>query len=161
MPTIRWYHASHLMSCAIVLAMALAGTSLAHAQQSPREKLLMDFGWKFHLGNEWGTGEAPINLGVSTGPARPGFNDSAWPTVNLPHDWAVALPFDSTAPADHGYKPIGAMFPDNSVGWYRRTFTIAAADLGKRIWIDFGGVFRNSRVYVNGVLVGRQRQGYS
>lgn len=56
----------------------------AHAQQSPRQKLLMDSIWKFHLGNEWGTSEGPINLGVSSVPARSVFNDASWPTVNLP-----------------------------------------------------------------------------
>jgi beta-galactosidase len=140
---------------------ALTGACSANAQETPREKLLMDSGWKFHLGNEWGTGEAPINLGVSTGPARPDFNDISWSSVNLPHDWAVALPFDQNAPADHGYKPIGSRYPENSVGWYRRTFTLPAEDEGKRIWIEFGGVFRDSRVYLNGCLVGRQPRGYS
>ncbi|HKO16175.1 MAG TPA: hypothetical protein VJU87_08045, partial [Gemmatimonadaceae bacterium] len=80
----------------------LVSDSSGILQQATREKLLMDSGWKFHLGNEWGTGEELINLGVSTGPARQTFDDSSWPTINLPHDWAVALPFDSTAPADHG-----------------------------------------------------------
>lgn len=150
-----------LASCSAALCIVLAGISPARAQQAPREKLLMDSGWKFHLGDAWGTGEALINLGVSTGPARQEFDDSSWATINLPHDWAVALPFDSTAPADHGYKPIGPRFPGNSIGWYRRTFTIPAADTGKRIWIEFGGVFRNSLVYVNGILVGRQPRGYS
>ncbi|MFZ0761424.1 MAG: beta-galactosidase GalA [Candidatus Sulfotelmatobacter sp.] len=145
----------------IALALALTTMSPARAQQAPREKLLMDFGWKFHLGNEWGIGEVPINLGVSTGPARPDFDDSSWATVNLPHDWAVSLPFDRSAPGDHGYKPIGPKFPENSVGWYRRTFTRPTEDEGKRIWIEFGGVFRDSRVYVNNCLVGRQPRGYS
>src|SRR6185437_17105899 len=84
-----------LVSCSAVLWIMLAAISPARAQQAPREKLLMDFGWKFHLGNEWGTGEAPINVAVSTGPARQEFDDSSWPTIDLPHDWAVALPFDS------------------------------------------------------------------
>jgi beta-galactosidase len=145
----------------IALALMLAGIYPAEAQESPRERLLMDRGWKFHLGNEWGTGEAPINLGVSTGPARPDFDDSAWARVNLPHDWTVALPFDKNAAGDHGYKPIGPGFPQNSVGWYRRAFTLPREDLGKRLWIEFGGVFRDSRVYVNGCLVGRQPRGYS
>jgi beta-galactosidase len=145
----------------MTLAVMFTGISPARGQAIEREKLLMDFGWKFHLGNEWGTGEGPINLGVSTGPARSDFNDVSWPKVNLPHDWAVALPFDRKAPADHGFKPIGPNFPENSVGWYRRTFSLAKEDEGKRIWIEFGGVFRDSRVYVNSCLVGRQPRGYS
>ena len=104
----------------------------------------MDFGWKFHLGNEWGSAEGPINLGVSTGPARPNFNDRSWTAIDLPNDWAVALPFDRNAPGNHGYKPIGPRFPDNDVGWYRRTFTLTADDAGKRIWIEFGGVYRTA-----------------
>jgi len=34
-------------------------------------------------------------------------------------------------------------------------------DEGKRIWIEFGGVYRDSLVYVNNCLVGRQPRGYS
>ncbi len=150
-----------MVQCSIALAVVLAVLGPASAQQSPRERLLMDFGWKFHLGNEWGTGEAPINLCVSTGPARTDFNDTSWPSINLPHDWAVALPFDQKAPGGHGFKPIGPSFPENSVGWYRRTFTLPAEDVGKRIWIEFGGIFRDSLVYVNSCLVGRQPRGYS
>ncbi len=150
-----------ILKCCLALAVTMAGICPARAQQVPRERLLMDSGWKFHLGNEWGTGEGPINLGVSTGPARPDFNDSSWPTVNLPHDWVVALPFDQNAPADHGYKPIGPKYPQNSVGWYRRTFTLSAQNEDERIWIEFGGVYRDSLVYVNSCLVGRQPRGYS
>jgi len=131
------------------------------AADSPREKLLLDFGWKFHLGNEWGTGEQLINLGISTGPAKPGFDDSSWTSLDLPHDWAVALPFDPQSNGDHGFKPRGPGFPQNNVGWYRRSFTLPQEDLGKRLWLEFGGVFRDSLVYVNGCLVGRQPRGYN
>lgn len=150
----------YLAKCSVVVTLVLAGTG-AVCQTIPREKLSMDMGWRFHLGDQWGTGENPINLGVSTGPVRPNFDDSSWAVVNLPHDWAVALPFDRNAPADHGYKPIGPGFPQNDIGWYRRTFSLSAQDEGKRIWIEFGGVYRDSLVYVNGCLVGRQPRGYS
>jgi beta-galactosidase len=92
-------------------------------------------------GNEWGTGGDAINLGVSTGPASPKFDDSTWATVNLQHDWAVAVPFDQNAPSNPGYKPIGPRYPENSVGWYRRTFTLQAEDEGKRIWIELAASF--------------------
>jgi beta-galactosidase len=131
------------------------------ADEGPREKLLMDTGWKFHLGNDWGTGEELINLGISKGPADPGFNDSSWTSVNLPHDWAVALPFDPKANDRHGYKTIGPDYPQNSIAWYRRTFTLPQSDLGRRLWIEFGGVYRDSLIYLNGCLIGRQQRGYN
>lgn len=145
---------------AALAAFFLLAHSLA-AADAPREKLLLDFGWKFHLGNEWGTGEQLINLGISTGPASPRFSDTNWTSLDLPHDWAVALPFDPQSNGDHGFKPRGPGFPQNNVGWYRRTFTLPQADLGKRLWLEFGGVYRDSLVYVNGCLVGRQPRGYN
>jgi beta-galactosidase len=150
-----------LAACSVVVGVMLTAALPVCAGETPREKLLMDFGWKFHLGNEWGTGEELINLGISTGPAKPSFNDASWTSINLPHDWAVALPFDRNANGGHGYKPIGPGFPQNSVGWYRRAFTLPREDAGRRLWIEFGGVYRDSLVYVNGCLVGRQPRGYS
>jgi beta-galactosidase len=150
-----------IAGCSIVVMACVAIACSALAQTAPREKLSMDRGWRFHLGDQWGSGENPINLGVSTGPANPDFDDGAWAILNLPQDWAVALPFDQKAPGDHGYKPIGSGYPQNDIGWYRRTFTLPASDEGKRIWIEFGGVYRDSLVYVNGCLVGRQPRGYS
>jgi beta-galactosidase len=132
------------------------------ADEAPRERLLMDSGWKFHLGNSnWGTGEELINVGISTGPADPNFNDKGWASVVLPHDWAVALPFDQKADHLHGFKPIGPGYPQNSIAWYRRTFTLPQSDLGRRLWIEFGGVYRDSLIYLNGCLIGRQQRGYN
>jgi beta-galactosidase len=120
----------------------------------------MDFGWKFHLGDDWGTGERLDKAGQSTGPASPAFDDLSWRSLNLPHDWAVELPFDPKADSDHGFKPVGPGFASNSVGWYRRTFTLPDEDKDKRLWLDFDGAFRDSRVFVNGFLVGHHESGY-
>ena len=149
-----------LVRCLYFLgAVIISGHSFA--DEMSRERLLMDGGWKFHLGNDWGTGEELINLGISKGPADPGFNDTSWTSVDLPHDWAVALPFDQKAQDRHGYKPIGPGYLQNSVGWYRRTFTVPQSNLGRRLWIEFGGVYRDSLVYLNGCLIGRQQRGYN
>src|ERR1700722_316044 len=144
---------------------AAAATALA-----PREHLLFDFGWKFQLGN--GTDPAK-DLGFGntqedfskTGNfkfARVGYDDSKWRSLNLPHDWAVELPFvwdDTLAP--HGYKPLGRRYPESSVGWYRREFDIPASDAGRRVAVEFDGAFRDVFVFVNGCFIGRNDNGYA
>ena len=127
----------------------------------PRERLLLDWGWKFHLGDQWGTGEDLAKAGSSVGPARGDFNDASWRALDLPHDWAIELPFDRQADTSHGFKPVGPGFLTNSVGWYRRTFTLPREDAGKRLWLEFDGAFRDTRVFVNGYFVGHHESGYS
>jgi beta-galactosidase len=125
-----------------------------------RERLLLDFGWKFHLGNEWGFAQNLAKAGTGNGPASTWFSDASWRAVNLPHDWAVELPFDSTADSGHGFKPVGPGFPQTSVAWYRRTFELPETDSGKRLWLEFDGVFRDCDVFVNGWFVGHHNSGY-
>ena len=131
------------------------------AASAPREKLLLDFGWKFHLGNDWGSALDLMKAGADGGPAQPGFVDLTWREVNLPHDWVVELPFDKNADLYHGFKPVGPGFPQNDVGWYRREIFIPKADEGSRIWIEFGGVYRNSTVFLNSYTIGHHASGYN
>ncbi|HTV39348.1 MAG TPA: beta-galactosidase GalA [Candidatus Sulfotelmatobacter sp.] len=146
----------------IIAILAVFGFStFALAQDSPRERLLFDFGWKFHLGDEWPDAVNLEKAGSSRGPAGRTFDDSQWQTINLPHDWVVQLPFDQKASYNQGYKPVGPGFPQNSVAWYRRTFQLPPQDAGKRIWLEFDGVFRDAQVFVNGWFVGHHEGGYN
>lgn len=102
--------------------------------------------------------------------AAPDFDDRGWEEVRLPHDFVVEGGFDPKGAdkpggkrpgsnelwydRDHGYKPKG-------VGWYRRTFDLPAADEGKRIWLEFDGVYRNSDVWINGHWLGHHWSGYT
>ncbi len=131
------------------------------ADPSPRERLLADFGWRFHLGDEWSTGQSLGKAGSSYGPASPDFSEASWRRVDVPHDWANELPFERKADGSHGFRPVGESHPHNSVGWYRRTFELPKSDAGRRIWLEFDGVFRDSLVFVNGWLVGHHESGYS
>ena len=109
--------------------------------------------------------------GASAKAATPDFDDKDWAEVQVPHDWAVALPFapppgplpkeTADAAAAHGFKAIGRDHPANSVGWYRHPIAITAADRGRRIWLEFDGVFRDCLVLVNGYVVGRNESGYA
>jgi beta-galactosidase len=98
----------------------------------------------------------------------PKFDDSGWAEVTVPHDWAVALPFaqgpavkDSDRGDSHGFKAIGRAFPQNSIGWYRTPTEVTASDRGRRIWLEFDGVFRDAIVFVNGYDVARNASGYA
>ena len=138
---------------------ALIATQLAFAD-SPREHLSLDANWKFHLGDDWPDAIDYWNAGHCRGAAAERFNDASWRVVNLPHDWAIELPFDQTADRGHGYKALGTTFPRNSVGWYRRTFALPKEDKGKRIWLTFDGVYRDSTLCINNYLVTRHESGY-
>jgi beta-galactosidase len=156
----------------IVLSFLLVSTANGqHQDQSPlRERLLMDFGWRFALGHSFDTkmdfdnGSGYFSYfakaGYGDGAASANFDDRAWRTLDVPHDWCVELPFDQRGGFSHGYKAIGRNFPENSVGWYRKHFFIPESDSGRRMFIEFDGVFRNSIVWVNGFYLGTEHSGY-
>ncbi|MCT4589968.1 MAG: DUF4982 domain-containing protein [Carboxylicivirga sp.] len=146
-----------------------------------REIIDLNDDWKFHFGHAADL-EKDFRLGTGTqlqfaklepaphgGHGIPstliGFDDSAWEEVNIPHDWAVDLPYDfsqnSGMGSRHGFKPVGREFPETSIGWYRKNFEVTKADEGKRIVLDFDGVFRNCMVWVNGFYMGRHWSGYT
>jgi beta-galactosidase len=153
-------------------AARLAADAQAAAPQAtgPREQLLFDFDWKFMFGNGvdpskdlgFGYGQGDFAKTGDFKFAKAGFDDSKWRTLNLPHDWAVELPFVwDEEQKSHGYKPLGRRYPETSVGWYRREFDIPASDAGRRISVDFDGAFRDVFVFVNGCFIGRNDHGYT
>ena len=101
------------------------------------------------------------------------FDDSGWADVILPHDWAAALPFtpnarfhptspDSEDPRNgHGFKPLGREYPATSIGWYRRRFQLSDQDAGRRLSLEFDGVFRDALIIVNGYILARNESGYA
>jgi len=87
-------------------------------------------------------------------PTSPDFVDNAWRTVHLPHDYVIEGTFTPTADAGHGSLPVAP-------AWYRKTFTLPASYKGKSVWIDFDGVYRDAKVYLNGKLLGAHPGGYT
>jgi beta-galactosidase len=114
----------------------------AFAADSPRKRLSMDFGWKFMLGDP--AGAQAENL-----------DESGWQAIDLPHDWSVAGSFDENAPAGGGggYLPTG-------IAWYRKTFPLADSFKGKKIAVEFDGVYENSEVWINNHWLGKRPFGY-
>lgn len=153
-----------------LLALLLAAAPGVLAQPpAPREAVRLD-DWRFAFGHpgdrERDFGHATgyfsylAKAGFADGPASPAFDDRAWRDVTVPHDWAVEAPFSPDGSHSHGYKAAGPGFPERSVGWYRTRVAVPEAALGRRVALEFEGVFRDADVFVNGFYVGTQPSGY-
>ena len=127
------------MKKTIALFCLLLGVAASNA----RERLNFDKGWRFCLAD-------------SAQMSSPRYNDSKWRTLNLPHDWAIEGDFSASAPSGNS----GGALPGGT-GWYRKTFTVDAADRDKQFYIDFDGVYMNSTVWINGTKLGTRPYGYS
>ncbi len=92
--------------------------------------------------------------GAQPGAAQVSFDDSGWQALRVPHDWAIAGPFNANGSGNTG------KLPWQGEGWYRKAFKLDAADAGKRVYLDFDGVMAEPKVYVNGKLAGQWDYGY-
>lgn len=134
--------ARHRGPVALLLAAALAVAFPAWcASASPRLRQNFDAAWRFHLG------DVP-------GADAPGFDDSAWRPLNLPHDWSIEGPYAPSNASGTGYLPAG-------IGWYRKSFRLPEAARGRQVSIEFDGVYRDSDVWINGRHLGHRPYGYS
>ncbi|WP_294958396.1 beta-galactosidase GalA [uncultured Flavobacterium sp.] len=148
---------------------------VAYAQHNgkvAREVVSLNKNWKFHLGSandpsrdfDYGIVRNFTIAGGGGGCIVPKFDDSSWSTVNVPHDWAVELPFGYHKHFDvqsHGYRPVGGFYPNNSIGWYRKHFSVDKKKEGQRFIIRFEGVYRDFKLWINNNFIGGNFSGYS
>ena len=124
---------------AVIMGAFLQGCT----QPVPRTHISFNEDWKFALA-------APDDA------AQPGFDDSGWRKLDLPHDWSIEGEFSEKNPATPG----GGALP-GGIGWYRKTFNVSTADRDRLTYISFDGVYRNSEVWINGNYLGKRPYGYS
>lgn len=117
--------------CISCLVTTLATANLA-AEETPRQHLELDDNWRFYLGDP--------KDGAATG-----LPDSGWRSVTLPHDWSIEGKMDPKAPmgGQGGFLPAG-------IGWYRCHLPVSSGWKGKRVRVEFEGVYMNAQVYLNG-----------
>jgi beta-galactosidase len=130
------------MSSLCSLIAILPSLNLHAAESSPRVHENFDLGWKFFQGD-------------LTNAEQTTFADTAWKQINLPHDWSIAGPYAQTNSAD----PRGGFLP-TGIGWYRKHFLAPKLLLGKKVSIEFDGVYRYSDVWLNGHFLGHYPFGY-
>jgi beta-galactosidase len=136
-----------------ILALSAQGHAQLASSTAPspaaRQTILFDADWKFHRGG-------------AQSAEQPAFDDGAWRAVDLPHDWSIedlpgtSSPFDRNAAGQ-----VSTGFTTGGTGWYRKTFVLAEADKGKRIVIQFDGIYMNPELWINGESLGSHPYGYT
>ncbi|HEX7317310.1 MAG TPA: glycoside hydrolase family 2 TIM barrel-domain containing protein [Pyrinomonadaceae bacterium] len=132
-----------------VVMLVLLGLTCARAQGDAGRVVLFDDDWRFQRGGAQGAEGAD-------------FDDSRWRRLDLPHDWSVedlpgkGTPFDPTA-----VSQVQGGFTVGGTGWYRKSFDVPASRKGKRLVIQFDGVYMNAEVWLNGRRVGAHPYGYT
>lgn len=140
-----------LLAAALVAAVAApaqAGSAgqVAASPASPRDTTLLATGWRF-------------SFGENRGAEAPGFDDSSWVTVDVPHTWnRVGYYHDARGPGSN--RPETAN-KDQGIGWYRLGFATPTASRGKRVWLEFDAASRVAEVWLNGKRLGEHRGGFS
>lgn len=145
----------------LLISVCIDSSSALAQDASPRQIFNLEAKWLFHAGDiamdvsKVPDGAYPATkAGNALGAAASNYDDTDWPEVNLPHDWAVATPFDQG-----NYKSFG--YHGKGVGWYRRAFTLDDSAKGKHLELQFDGIAMHATVWVNGILVARNFCGYT
>src|SRR5437773_5380091 len=119
------------------------------SMQNFSQTTVFDFDWRFHRGG-------------AQGAEMPGFDDSKWRNVDLPHDWSIEDLPGTRSPFDpNAISQVSGGFTVGGTAWYRKTFTIPADQKNKRIHIQFDGVYMNADFWLNGEFLGDHPYGYT
>ena len=133
---------SLLISCAMAFG---AGSVMAAApsvsKEVVRSRASFNENWKF------------LKMDA-VGAEKPSFDDTAWRSLRLPHDWAIEGPFDVK------YNARAGGLPFHGIGWYRKTFTVPATAKGSVVTVEFDGAMYNSEIWLNGHFLGNRPYGY-
>ncbi len=168
----------------ILLAASTAMTLSAFgANDSPRDRTSFNSGWLFTKSDPANVGDSlsyanlkpwllatsteflnpaatqPVrpqgNIGEAVAYTQPGFDDSAWRKLDVPHDWGIEGPFAQELPGETG------KLPWFGIAWYRKHFTVPAEDNGNRLFLDLDGAMSRATVWLNGQCIGGWPYGYS
>jgi beta-galactosidase len=129
------------VACLFLLSQAFA--------QNAGKTINFDKDWKFQSGGMQGA--AAVEL-----------DDVDWRALDLPHDWSIEDRPGTQSPFDpKAISQVSEGFTTQGSAWYRKRFRVSAADQGKRVLIQFDGVYMNADVYVNGKHLGNHPYGYT
>ncbi|MEX0987757.1 MAG: glycoside hydrolase family 2 TIM barrel-domain containing protein [Bacteroidales bacterium] len=131
----------HWIIIAIILSVA-AWMIFSTGNMQPRTDQKIDLNWRFMLDDD-------------TLFSDPGFDDTKWEFVTVPHDWMIR----GEVSADNKSGTAGGFYP-GGIGWYRKHLDLSALKSKEQFYLVFDGVYMNAEVWVNGTYAGKQNYGY-
>jgi beta-galactosidase len=131
----------HALNLGALLCFAFASAAAGEPAPNPREIIPFDTGWRFRLGDEPAAQQS-------------NYDDTGWRVLDVPHDWSIEGRFNPPPDGDSN----GGFFI-HGIGWYRKSFTVSA-NSGKKVVVEFDGVYMNSEVWINGQFLGRRPYGF-
>ena len=142
-----------IMACAMVFGFFPSSHAAQPGNASLRQRTLMDADWRFHRGEV--TSSNQVLSATYDG-------EGSWERARLPHDYQLDGKYEPdpgsqgkvTEARRRGYLPVEA-------AWYRKHFSIPESDQGKILQLEFGGIFRDGQVWLNGQFLGKHSSGYT
>ena len=147
-----------IMNLTLVLAavgMNAAATGLEHYQLPANHRI------EETINREWTFNYFPAENADGAGCQAPDFDDSTWPAIGLPHTWSTYETTGKLHPFIHDASEKDDAYWWRGWGWYRKHFSIGKEETGRRIFVEFDGVQKYCKVWVNGQLVGDHKGGYT
>jgi len=132
-----------------IILLFLVTSIIGYSSFAQRQTILFDSNWKFHRGG-------------AQFAEQPGFDDSSWRKLDLPHDWSIEDLPGTTSPFNRdAISQVSGGFTTGGTGWYRKTFNLSEEQKNKRFVLLFEGIYMNSELWLNGVSLGNHPYGYT
>src|SRR5262245_22045989 len=112
------------------------------------------------VNREWVFNYFPDEHADALGCQAPGYEDSAWPAIAIPHTWQTFETTGKLHPFIHDANEKDDPYWWRGWGWYRKHFSIAKDQMGRKVFVEFDAVQKYCKVWVNGKPVGDHKGGY-
>lgn len=141
--------------CLLAVGSVLPAAAAVHYQAplTPRIEQTINRDWVFNY--------LPAGNADSAGCEAPGFNDAGWPAVAVPHTWQTYETTGEIHPFIHDASEKNDPYWWEGWGWYRKHFSVDKKMAGRKVFVEFDGVQKYSKIWINGKLAGDHKGGYS
>jgi beta-galactosidase len=140
-----------IFSVLLFFSVSFAQKKPAESQKSHRIEKTINSQWTFNYFPATDAGK---------GYEAPGFDDSRWPAISVPHTWSTYETTGEVHPFIRNPSESDSPYWWMGWGWYRKHFSINRDFSDRKVFIEFDGVQKYCKVWLNGNYLGDHKGGY-